>query len=107
MLRMQRNIGSRAAPESAIPVPTHGNCGLFSIIAAMKSVGFESEPLTALQTKMDEFVATSEETFVGEIFTVDLVVASSKAFQFDGQPVLDAIKRPFDSPSEKQVEGSR
>jgi hypothetical protein len=94
-IQRHRNI-----PESAIPVQTHGNCGLFSIIAAMKSFGFESEQLTELQKKMDEFVATSEETFVGEIFTVDLMVRIVQGIKFDGKSVLDAIERPFTSPSE-------
>src|ERR1700722_6156203 len=111
LLQLQRNAGNTAVcgllagtdrrsavvqrhrniPESYIPVQTHGNCGLFSIIGAMKTFGFDPEHLKLLQDAMDKFVDTSEETFVGEIFSVDLMVRIVNGIKFDGQSVLNAV----------------
>lgn len=87
-------------PEERIPVQTHGNCGLFSIIAAMRALGFEDETLDGLTDAIDDFVSESEDTFVGELFTVDLMLAIVNGIRYYGQQVLKARAINFSSPTE-------
>lgn len=84
--------------ENQIPVQTAGNCGLFAIIAAMRAFGFQPAHLSQLEKAMDKWVAESDETFQGEIFSVDLMLRLVNGILFNGKPVLHAIAVTFQSP---------
>lgn len=91
---VQRN---KTTAETSIPVQTDGNCGLFSILTAMRAFGFSGDVQAKAKTALDTMTETSEETFLGEVFTVDLMVNIINELKIDGKPILKAAPVAFGS----------
>lgn len=90
--------------ENQIPVQTHGNCGLFSIIAAMRAMGFDEAVQQKMTKTMDKFTSRSPDTFVGEIFNIDLMLQLINSnLKYKGKQLLSA--RTVSFKSQKELEG--
>lgn len=90
--------------ENQIPVQTHGNCGLFSIIAVMRAMGFDEAVQQKMTKTMDKFTSQSPDTFVGEIFNIDLMVQLINGnLKYEGKQLLSA--RTVSFKSEKELKG--
>jgi hypothetical protein len=98
-LPVQRN---KTTPETSIPVQTDGNCGLFSILTAMRAFGFGGDVQAKAIAALDKMTKQSEDTFLGEIFTVDLMLNVINALQIDGKAILHAEAVAFGSPQQLQ-----
>lgn len=87
--------------ESQIPVQTHGNCGLFSIIAVMRAMGFDEAVQEKMTKTMDKFTKQSPDTFVGEIFNIDLMLQLiNSSLKYNGKQLLTARTVGFKSQKE-------
>lgn len=91
---VQRN---KTTDESNIPLQTTGNCGLFSILTALRAFGFSGDIQSKAMAAMDQMTKDSEDTFLGEIFTVDLMLKIINELRVDGKQVLDAKAVAFES----------
>ncbi|MET3875946.1 hypothetical protein [Chitinophaga sp. OAE865] len=87
--------------EKQIPVQTHGNCGLFSIIAVMRAMGFDEAVQQKMTKTMDKFTSQSPDTFVGEIFNIDLMLQLINSnLKYEGKQLLTARTVSFKSHKE-------
>lgn len=87
--------------EDQIPVQTHGNCGLFSIIAVMRAMGFDEAVQQKMTKTMDKFTKESPDTFVGEIFNIDLMLQLINSnLKYKGKQLLSATTVSFKSQKE-------
>lgn len=96
---VQRN---KTTEESNIPVQTTGNCGLFSILTALRAFGFSGDIQSQAMSAMDQMTKDSEDTFLGEIFTVDLMLKIINDLEVDGKQILEGKAVEFKS--QKQLE---
>lgn len=87
----------KTLPENKIPVQTDGNCGLFSIISSLRAFGFSEDVQAKATTAFDTMVEQSDDTFLGELFTVDLMLQVINDLQIDGEQILKGEAVTFTS----------
>ena len=97
---VQRN---KTTDERNIPVQTDGNCGLFSILTALRTFGFGGGVQDKAISAMDRMTKQSEETFLGEIFTIDLMLKIINELEVDGKRILKAAPAEFSTQEELEL----
>ena len=94
---------NKTTDERNIPVQTTGNCGLFSILTALRAFGFSGDVQSKAMAAMDRFTKNSKDTFLGEIFTVDLMLQIINTLEVDGKRILEG--RAVQFTNQEQLEG--